>query len=532
MVDPVPRPQTVHICSECGATALRWAGRCAGCGGWNTLVESARPAPAKRAGIARRPGPGAAPHDRVAGGYAPGVSSAPGASEIGGLLAPERPLLLSEVDPGACVPSATGVEELDRVLAGGLVAGSVTLIGGEPGIGKSTLVLQMVASVASRGVRTLLVAAEEGADQVRQRAERLGTLAENCYIVATGDLQTALEAAGDVQPELLVIDSIQAIGDPTISARFGSTTQVRECAQAFAHFAKATGTATVLVGHVTKDGALAGPRTLEHLVDTVLSFEGDRHHALRLLTATKHRFGTTGELGLFEMAEAGLVGLADPSAMLLADRQIGASGAAVAPIIEGRRALLVEVQVLATASQSSSPRRVVQGVQASRLALLLAVLERSLGLAMRSSDFFVSTVGGIKMSEPASDVAVSLAIVSAITGVPVPDDIVAFGEVGLRGGIRQSPNPQRRLSEAARLGFRKAIGPLSTPSPSGEITLTKIATIADAVTELGLIDAQYAARKKSRARSVSPVAKKFGSHAGRPVASDENPRASLTVVRD
>lgn len=441
----------------------------------------------------------------------------------------DRPMLLSEVDPAGCCPIPTGIAEVDRVLSGGLVPGSITLLGGEPGIGKSTLVLQIVASLAATGVRTLLVAAEEAAEQVRQRAARLGALTESCYVLSTSDLQSALEAVGQVEPQLLVVDSIQALTDPTVSGRLGSTSQVKECAQALAHLAKATGTATVLVGHVTKDGALAGPRTLEHLVDTVLSFDGDRHHSLRFLTALKHRFGATGELGLFEMAETGLAALTDPSAILLADRQPGVQGAVVAPVIEGRRPLLVEIQALVSGSRAAG-RRVVQGVPPARLALLLAVLERSVGLDTGALDVFVSTVGGIKVTEPAADLAVSLAVVSACTGIPVPEGIVAFGEVGLAGEIRQSPNPQRRLAEAERLGFTEAYAPISTPRPAGTMQVVKAATIAEAVAKLRLTAPRKVAGAGSRVGQSSAEGTKASPRSGK--SSPKKARPGLSVVRD
>jgi DNA repair protein RadA/Sms len=446
---------------------------------------------------------------------------------------------LADISSDSCVPVPTGIAELDRVLSGGLVAGSVTLMGGEPGIGKSTLVLQAAASASRLGRRTLLVAAEESAEQVRRRAERLGTIVDECYIVATSDLQTALEVAGNLEPELLVVDSIQTVGDPSISSQLGSMTQVRECAQALAHFAKATGTATVLVGHVTKEGALAGPRTLEHLVDTVLSFEGDRHHALRMLTATKHRFGSAGELGLFEMAESGLVGLADPSSLLLGDRRGAGPGMVVAPIIEGRRPLLVEVQALVSATHASTPRRVVQGILPSRLALLLAVLEQSAEIPVRSTDVFVSTVAGIKVTEPAADLAVALAVASAISGVPIPGHLVAFGEIGLSGEIRQSPGAPRRLSEAERLGFSRAFAPLSSPCSSGTMKVVQVATIGEAVTALGLVSSGGPTRSRER----GPAARASGRRAvvsrgvndsiqKQAVAPMRKTRAGLTVVRD
>jgi DNA repair protein RadA/Sms len=431
------------------------------------------------------------------------------------------------------------------------VPGSVTLIGGEPGIGKSTLLLQIAASVARRGARTLLVAAEESSEQVRRRAERLAALVEGCYISATGDLQTALEAAGALQPALLVVDSIQTISDPTVSSQLGSISQVRECAQALAHYAKATGTATVLVGHVTKDGALAGPRALEHLVDTVLSFEGDRHHSLRHLSATKHRYGTTGEIGLFEMSESGLTEVADPSSVLLGDRRRGLAGSVVAPVIEGRRPMLVEVQALVSATRSSCPKRVVQGIVPARLALLCAVLQQTGVVAAGDADVFVSTVGGIKVAEPATDLGVALAIVSAAYGVPISEGVVAFGEIGLGGEVRQSPSASRRLAEAARVGFTRAVVPVSTPQTTGTMNVVHVATVGEAVSALNLIRPGPTVSRRSSAPKVreeptravtqsgrppvrapsSRQSRQAGARrAGRPSAS-QPPRVGLTVVR-
>ncbi len=496
--------------------SARWAGRCGGCAAWNTLLEEQVPDKAQRAGRE------ADRRLRRSGG--------------------EQPLLLSAVGTGATEPIPTGITELDRVLSGGFVPGSVTLVGGEPGIGKSTLLLQAAASAAQGGRRALLVAAEESADQVRRRAERLGAAGDGCYLLATVDLQSALEAAGSLDPQLLVVDSIQTIGDASLTSQAGSTTQVTECAQALAHFAKTTGTAVVLVGHVTKDGALAGPRALEHLVDTVLSFDGDRHHSLRHLSAVKHRYGSTGEVGLFEMAESGLVGLSDPSAVLLGDRRPGVPGSVVTPVVEGRRPLLLEVQVLVGESRSGSPRRVVQGVPPGRLALLLAVLERFAGVSVAGRDLFVSTVGGIKVAEPATDLAVALAIVSAATGIPIPDDDVVFGEVGLGGELRQTPAAERRLSEAARLGFRRAVTPFLPPSPAGTMSVYQVASMAEAVGVVGLAEVRSVAAPRVQARILPDKARSGASEHGqglhgrsakgagdRPVARR---RGGLTVVRD
>jgi DNA repair protein RadA/Sms len=400
------------------------------------------------------------------------------------LFAPDldtTPLALSEVSPDRALAAATGIGELDRVLGGGLVAGSVTVLGGEPGVGKSTLVLQALASTASQGRTSLLIAAEESAEQVRRRAGRLGTAVERCYVLATTDLDAVIAAAGSLEPSILVVDSIQAVADATCSSAAGSPSQVRECAARLVHHAKTSGVAIVLVGHVTKDGGLAGPRTLEHLVDTVLSFDGDRHHSLRLLSASKHRYGPTGEIGLFEMTETGLRDLKDPSAMLLGDRRPGLPGSIAVPVLEGRRPLVIEVQGLVGPPSSGSPRRVGQGVVSGRLAVVLAVLERRCQFVVSASDVFVSTVGGLRVNEPAADLGIALALVSAQTGLPVDEDVVACGEVGLTGELRQVPAMGRRLAEAARLGFRRAVVPRSSPEGPAELELLRAGTLQEAI---------------------------------------------------
>ncbi len=467
------RPSRHHVCTACGATAPKWTGRCSACGEWNTLTEQSGPREPRLGG-------------RDVGAH--GWRADEGGLRIALGEHPMRPVPLPSVSPDASEPFPTGIDELDRVLSGGLVPGSVTLLGGEPGIGKSTLVLQAVSATADRGGRALIVAAEESAEQVSRRAARLGSVAEAGFLMSTAHLMAAIEAADQVGPRLLVIDSIQAISDPAISSPAGSPTQVRECAQLLAQYAKATGTATILVGHVTKDGALAGPRTLEHLVDTVLSFEGDRHHALRSLIATKHRYGPAGELGLFEMNEDGLTSITDPSAVLLGDRRPDAAGTVAMPVVEGRRPLLVEVQALVTRSHSAAPRRVVQGVSPSRLALLLAILGRRCDCHLGSVDVFASTVGGIKVSEPASDLAVALAVLSSITGFPLPPDAVVFGELGLAGEVRQVARPERRLAEAGRLGFRRAIVPEATPDGPPGMHLQRVRSVVEAVALLGWTD--------------------------------------------
>jgi len=391
------------------------------------------------------------------------------------------PAPLSSISAEDAVALATGISELDRVLGGGLVAGSVTVLGGEPGVGKSTLVLQTLARAAAQGRTSLLIAAEESGEQVRRRAERLDAAVEGCYLLATTDLNVVIGAAGQLQPSLLVVDSIQAVADEACGSQAGSPSQVRECTSRLVRYAKSFGVATLLVGHVTKDGGLAGPRTLEHLVDTVLSFDGDRHQSLRLLSASKHRYGPTGEIGIFEMTESGLKAIADPSALLLGDRRRGMPGSIAVPVLEGRRPLIVEVQGLVGPPNSGVPRRVAQGIVGGRLALLLAVLERRCHLALASSDVFVSTVGGLRVSEPAADLGIALALVSAVTGVPIGEDVVAFGEVGLAGELRQAQATERRLAEAARLGFRRAVVPQSAPDGPMELELLRAGTLLEAV---------------------------------------------------
>ncbi|HLI15190.1 MAG TPA: DNA repair protein RadA [Acidimicrobiales bacterium] len=442
------RDRTQHRCSACGGSFARWSGRCPQCASWGTLVL-------EHAGRRRAVG----------------------------LAAQAVPI--EAIPCGAGEPYATGLGELDRALGGGLVPGSVSLLSGEPGIGKSTLLLQGAAALAAQGRRCLIVSAEESAEQVRRRAARLGAVVAGLHLLETTSLAAALEVAEELRPDLLVVDSIQTVADPAAAAGAGSVAQVRECAARLAAHAKASGTATILVGHVTKDGALAGPRALEHLVDTVLRFEGDRHHALRVLHVLKHRFGPAGEVGVFELTGAGLEGVADPSAHLLADRLPSVPGSVVVPVLEGHRPLLVELQALVTPSQLALPRRVAGGLPGGRLALVLAVLEQRAGVALSGADVFTSVVGGLRVAEPAVDLALALALASAAAGAVLGGDLVAFGEVGLGGELRQVTHVQRRLAEAARRGFCRAVVPASTPAPCGAIELVRAATLAEAIAAAG-----------------------------------------------
>lgn len=441
------RAKTTYRCNACGAAEPKWTGRCSGCEGWNTLVEEL---------VERAPSSAAGPVVSV-------------------------PMPIAEVNTEAWAPAPTGVGEADRVLQGGLVPGSVTVLGGEPGIGKSTLLLQMLAGLAITGRRCLYVTAEESAQQVRLRAERLGALPPNLWLVSDTALPHVLAHIDSVQPDVVAVDSIQTIYEPSLSSAPGSVAQVRECAHRLVRVSKERAMASVLVGHVTKDGALAGPRALEHLVDTVLSFEGEQHHALRLLRAVKHRFGSTDELGLFEMTDAGLAGVPDPSALFLADRRPGTPGSMVAPVLDGHRPLLVEVQALVAKSVIPTPRRSAQGLDSGRLALIIAVLQQHVQMPFADHDVHTVVAGGVKTTEPGVDLALALALTSARGGFALPDDLVACGEVGLGGELRQVHQTARRLAEAARLGFRRAIVPASAPLNLPGIEVIRVATLHEAV---------------------------------------------------
>jgi DNA repair protein RadA/Sms len=417
----------------------------------------------------------------------------------------DRPTPITEVDTDAWQARTTGIGELDRVLGGGLVPGSVTLLGGEPGIGKSTLLLQAAAEVARTGGRALYVTAEESKQQVRLRATRLGAEVDGLWLVAEGVLPNVERAIEEVQPDLVIVDSIQTIHDPDLGSAPGSVAQVRDCAHRLVQQAKQRGCATVLVGHVTKDGGLAGPRVLEHVVDTVLAFEGERHHALRLLRAVKHRFGSTDELGLFEMGEAGLAGVPDPSGLFLADRRTGIPGSVVVPTIEGHRPLLVELQALVAKSPLPSPRRSAQGVDGGRLSFLLAVLEQRVGVVTSDVDVYALAVGGVRVAEPGADLAICLAVVSSLTGHPLPADLVACGEVGLGGELRQVAHTSRRLAEAGRIGFATALVPRSAPDGPAGIELVRVGTVAEAVDHLGLTGQPASRPRLTSVPSPSPA---------------------------
>lgn len=448
------RLRTVYVCSDCGAQHPKWNGQCATCGAWNTLVED------------------------VVGNDAPLVSKTVAVNRS--LNATSDPLPIMNVAHTAASAMPTGISEFDRVLDGGLVPGSVTLVSGEPGIGKSTLLLQLVGAWSHT---SLYVSAEESAQQVRLRAERIGVTGDDTYLVSAMSLGDIVAAIDKVKPSLVVVDSVQTIADESVESAPGSVTQVRECAFRLVQEAKARNVAVILVGHVTKDGNIAGPRLLEHVVDTVVSFEGDRLHPLRMVRAIKHRFGTTNELGLFEMTDRGLVGVPDASNMLLADRQHGVAGSVVVPTIDGQRPLLVEVQALTTKLATGvTPRRSAQGVESSRLAMLLAVLERRAKIPFASLEVYASVVGGVRLNDPGSDLAICLALASAALDTPVHSDMVALGEVGLGGELRHVTHLERRVIEAERMGFRQVLIPSNSKAPElRRATLVRAATINDAL---------------------------------------------------
>ena len=441
------KTKTVHRCRQCGWSTPKWAGRCVACDAWNTLDEEFEELKPR------------------------GTTAAP----------PTVPRPMTQIVDVGVKTTATGLAEVDRVLGGGFVAGSVTLVGGEPGIGKSTLLLQLVGSTAAGGQTSLYVSGEESVGQVRGRADRLGAVHDDLWLVAETALPHILTHLESVKPAVVVIDSIQTLHNPELASAPGSVTQVRECAHGLVTYAKANHAAVVLVGHVTKEGTLAGPRVLEHVVDTVLEFDGDRHHGLRILRASKHRFGATSEVGLLQMEERGLKTVADPSGLFLADRVTGVSGSAIVATVDGNRPLLIELQALVAPSPLATPRRSAQGLDQGRLSMLLAVLERRCGLSVLGADVYALAVGGARVSDPGADAAVALAVASSLTGNPLADDTVVIGEVGLGGELRHVGHIDRRLSEASRMGFRRAIVPQATSVVPDGLEVLRAPTLRAAI---------------------------------------------------
>ena len=429
MVTSKAKNKSHYACTECGANAQKWQGQCPGCGQWNTLVESLM------------------------------ESATPAGRSFAALGGASKLQALVDIRPRDVPRQPTGVEEFDRVLGGGLVAGGVVLIGGDPGIGKSTLLLQALGRLAQTGESVLYVSGEESGEQVALRAQRLQLDVGGMQLLAEINLERILDTLSQTRPSVAVIDSIQTLWSDALQSAPGSVAQVRECAAQLTRFAKQSGTSIFLVGHVTKEGALAGPRVLEHIVDTVLYFEGDTHSSFRLVRAVKNRFGAVNEIGVFAMTDKGLRGVANPSALFLSQHAQDVSGSCVMVTQEGTRPLLVEIQALVDSSQAPNPRRLTVGLEQNRLAMLLAVLHRHAGVVCSDQDVFVNAVGGVKIAEPAADLAVLLAIVSSLRNKPLPGKLVVFGEVGLAGEIRPAPRGQERLKEAAKLGFTLAIVP-------------------------------------------------------------------------
>jgi len=450
------KDKSIYTCTECGGISPKWLGKCPSCGAWNTLIESIAEGPSRNRyqGVSR------------------------------GLISTQAVATLSEIEASDVDRQPTGVDELDRVLGGGIVAGGVVLIGGDPGIGKSTLLLQALDAL-SRQVRTLYVTGEESGAQVALRSRRLGLGASAVRVLAEIQLEKIVAAIDSEQTAVCVVDSIQTVYSDALTSAPGSVAQVRECAAQLTRTAKSTGTTIILVGHVTKDGALAGPRVLEHIVDTVLYFEGDTHSSFRLVRAIKNRFGAVNEIGVFAMTEKGLKGVANPSAIFLSTHGDPVAGTCVLVTLEGTRPLLVEVQALVD-SGGPSPRRLSVGIERDRLAMMLAVLHRHAGIAASDQDVFVNAVGGVRISEPAADLAVMLAIQSSLRGKPLPRGFLAFGEVGLAGEIRPAPRGQERLKEAAKLGFSiamvpKANAPKGTARAIEGLTIHAVDRIEDAI---------------------------------------------------
>lgn len=439
-----------YRCSECGWSTVKWVGRCGECQAWGTVAESGDQRPRTT----------------------PPARAVPPPSRIG------------EVDRESAVARPTGVGEFDRVLGGGLVPGAVVLVAGEPGIGKSTLLLDVAARAARAGRDVLYVSGEESAAQIRLRAERIEAMATSLFLAAETDLATVLGQIEAVRPDLVIVDSVQTVASAQVDGAAGGVAQVREVAAALVQCGKDRDLSVLLVGHVTKDGAIAGPRTLEHLVDVVVTFEGERHGRLRLLRATKNRYGPTDEIGCFDLSDAGIAGVPDASGLFLSGRDTAVPGTCVTVALEGRRPLLVEVQSLVAPTQLPAPRRATHGLDGSRVAMVTAVLQRRARVPIGSSDIYVATVGGVRLTEPAADLAVTLAVASSMLERPFPADAVAFGEVGLAGELRPVAGIPRRLAEAARLGFRRAWVPVGA-SESGPIpdsmTVREVADLASGV---------------------------------------------------
>ena len=440
------KARSIYACTECGCQQPRWMGRCPSCGGWSTLVEEF---PGGRDLLKRDP--------------------AIGSTKL---------VRLAEIKASDALRLPTGIPELDRVLGGGLVPGAVVLLAGEPGVGKSTLALQLAAELQDRGP-ILYVTGEESPEQLRLRADRMPVLPEELLVLAETRVEAIADSWAERSPAVVVIDSIQTLRSDRIESAPGSVAQVRECAAILSATAKSHGTALVMVGHITKEGTLAGPRVLEHLVDVVLAFEGDRGHPFRLLRASKNRFGSTQEVGVFTMTERGLEGVANPSELFLAERRAGAPGSCIAPLVEGTRPMLVEIQALVAPAGYGTARRTAIGIDDGRLALLLAALDRRSDVDILSRDVYVNVAGGIRVTEPGADLALALALASSRLDLALPADVAACGEIGLGGEVRRVARIDLRLREAVRLGFRHVLIPEGVDGSVGRVGDADLIAVAD-----------------------------------------------------
>ena len=440
--------KTVFVCQSCGQESSRWLGKCPGCNGWNSFVEESS-------------------------------ASKPVKDTQRGLLSNmDEPVRLDEVTSIHEKRHQTGIKEFDRVLGGGMVVGSVTLIGGDPGIGKSALSLQAACRLSEQGLNVLYISGEESIAQTKMRADRLARKNnDNLYIVNQIDLNVIIEFINKIKPSVVVVDSIQVIYESNLGSSPGSVGQVRECAALLTQLAKSRGVAMMIIGHVTKDGAIAGPRVLEHIVDTVLYFEGERYSAYRVLRTTKNRFGSTNELGVFEMTSAGLAEVENPSEIFLSERAKASCGSVVVPILEGTRPFLVEVQGLVSRSAFGMVRHRAQGFDANRLSLLAAVLEKRVGLRLEDQDIFLNIVGGVRVEDPAADLGVALAIASSFLDKPLPSDTAVLGEVGLSAEVRSVAHIVSRLKEAEKLGFRKCFLPKNNLKSTGDLELRTLQVV-------------------------------------------------------
>ncbi|MBO9606699.1 MAG: DNA repair protein RadA [Paenibacillaceae bacterium] len=448
------KPKTKFVCQECGCESVKWLGKCPGCQSWNSMIEETETV-VKTQGMN---GPLFRTQEKA------------------------QPIITIESTQDARV--RTDNQELNRVLGGGIVPGSLILVGGDPGIGKSTLLLQTSHALTQADLRVLYISGEESARQTKLRADRLGAMSERLYVLCETNLDHIMEAIDEVEPQFLVIDSIQTVFHPSVVSAPGSVAQVRECTSHFMRIAKTKGIATVLVGHVTKEGAIAGPRMLEHMVDCVLYFEGERHHTYRLLRAVKNRFGSTNEIGIFEMQESGLVEIANPSELFLSERPMGVAGSTVVASMEGTRPMLVELQALVAPTNFPSPRRMAAGIDHNRLALIIAVLEKRLGCFLQNQDVYVNVAGGVKLDEPAVDLAVAVSIASSFRDKPTEPYDVIFGEVGLTGEVRGVSRIDQRVNEAQKLGFKRVIMPsksLKGWNPPAGIEIVAVNTVAEAL---------------------------------------------------